>query len=80
MGLTFPSDLFPSEVVASVTGLTGLAAGLSGTLFTLLVGTLVDHFSYFPAFVAAATAPLIATVSVVILVRHTRDASVPEHA
>ena len=80
MGLTFPSDLFSSEVVASVTGLSGLAAGLSGTLFTLLVGTLVDHFSYFPAFVAAATAPLIATVSVVILVRHTRDTSVPEHA
>jgi ACS family hexuronate transporter-like MFS transporter len=29
MGLTFPSDLFPSEVVASVTGLSGLAAGLA---------------------------------------------------
>jgi len=57
MGLTFPSDLFPSEVVASVTGLSGLAAGLAGTLFTLLVGTLVDRFSYFPAFVVAATAP-----------------------
>jgi len=80
MGLTFPSDLFPSEVVASVTGLSGLAAGLAGTLFTLLVGTLVDRFSYFPAFVAAATAPLLATVSVVILIRHTRDASVLEHA
>jgi len=80
MGLTFPSDLFSSEVVASVTGLSGLAAGLAGTLFTLLVGTLVDRFSYFPAFVAAATAPLLATVSVVILIRHTRDASVLEHA
>ncbi len=80
MGLTFPSDLFSSEVVGSVTGLSGLAAGLAGTLFTLLVGTLVDRFSYFPAFVAAATAPLLATVSVVILIRHTRDASVLEHA
>ena len=69
MGLTFPSDLFPSEVVASVTGLSGLAAGLAGTLFTLLVGTLVDHFSYFPAFIVAATAPLLATVSVVFLIR-----------
>jgi MFS transporter, ACS family, hexuronate transporter len=69
MGLTFPSDLFPSEVVASVTGLSGLAAGLAGTLFTLLVGTLVDHFSYFPAFVVAATAPLLATVSIVFLIR-----------
>jgi hypothetical protein len=38
MGLTFPSDLFPSDVVASVTGLSGLAAGLAGTL--------VEHFSF----------------------------------
>jgi MFS transporter, ACS family, hexuronate transporter len=72
MGLTFPSDLFPSEVVASVTGLSGLAAGLAGTLFTLLVGTLVDHFSYFPAFVVAATAPLLATVSVLVFIRQAR--------
>jgi ACS family hexuronate transporter-like MFS transporter len=72
MGLTFPSVVFPSEVVASVTGLSGLAAGLAGTLFTLLVGTLVDHFSYFPAFVVAATAPLLATVSVVVLIRRAR--------
>ncbi|MFZ0588866.1 MAG: MFS transporter, partial [Bryobacteraceae bacterium] len=68
MGLTFPSDLFPPEVVGSVTGLSGLAAGLSGTLFTLLVGTLVDHFSYAPAFVVAGTAPILATLSVVFLI------------
>ncbi len=29
-GLTLPSDLFSPEVVGSVTGLSGLAAGLSG--------------------------------------------------
>ncbi len=69
MGLTFPSDLFPSEIVASVTGLSGFAAGLAGTLFTLLVGLLVDHFSYLPAFIVAATAPLLATVSVIFLIR-----------
>jgi len=80
MGLTFPSDLFPSEVVASVTGLSGLAAGLAGTLFTLLVGTLVDHFSYFPAFVAAAITPVIATLSVVILIRRAREVRIVEHA
>jgi MFS transporter, ACS family, hexuronate transporter len=67
MGLTLPSDLFPAEVVGSVTGLTGLAAGLAGTAFTLLVGTLVDHFSYFPAFVLAATAPVLATLSILFL-------------
>jgi ACS family hexuronate transporter-like MFS transporter len=79
MGLTLPSDLFPSEVVATVTGLTGLAAGLTSTVFTLLVGTLVDHFSYFPAFVMAATAPILATFSVVFLIRreHHSNATTP---
>jgi MFS transporter, ACS family, hexuronate transporter len=80
MGLTFPSDLFPSEVVASVTGLSGLAAGLVGTLFTLFVGMLVDRFSYFPAFVAAATAPLLATVAVVVLIRRARQEEFLENA
>lgn len=69
MGLTFPSDLFPAEVVATITGLSGLAAGLAGTGFTLLVGVLVDRFSYFPAFVLAATAPLLATLAVLFLIR-----------
>jgi len=68
MGLTLPSDLFRAEVVGSVTGLSGLAAGLVSTLFTLLVGTLVDHFSYLPAFILAATVPIVATLCVVYLI------------
>lgn len=69
MGLTFPSDLFPQDVVASVTGLSGLGAGIVSTLFTLAVGVLVDKFSYLPAFIAAATLPLIATASILLLIR-----------
>jgi ACS family hexuronate transporter-like MFS transporter len=69
MGLTLPSDLFPPQVVGSITGLSGLAAGLAGTLFTLLVGVLVDRFSYVPAFVLAATAPILATLSILFLIR-----------
>ena len=69
MGLTFPSDLFPHDVVGSVTGLSGLGAGLAGVLFTLLVGWLVDKFSYYPAFFLAATVPLLATISVLLLIR-----------
>jgi ACS family hexuronate transporter-like MFS transporter len=64
MELTLPSDLFPAEMVGSVTGLSGFASGLAGTGFTVLVGTLVDHFSYFPAFVLAALAPILATWSI----------------
>lgn len=69
MGLTFPSDLFPQDVVGSVTGLSGLGAGLAGAAFTLAVGTLVDRFSYQPAFFAAGTLPLLATVSILLLLR-----------
>ena len=69
MGLTFPSDLFPQDVVASVTGVSGLGAGLAGALFTLLVGWLVDRFSYYPAFFLAATIPLLATLSVLLLIQ-----------
>jgi ACS family hexuronate transporter-like MFS transporter len=69
MGLTFPSDLFPHDVVASVTGLSGLAAGLAGTGFTLAVGAIVDRFSYGPAFLAAGLLPLFATAAVLLLIR-----------
>jgi ACS family hexuronate transporter-like MFS transporter len=69
MGLTLPSDLFPEDVVATVTGLSGLAAGLAGTVFTLAVGVLVDRYSYRPAFIAAGLLPLFATASVLLLVR-----------
>ncbi len=44
MGLTLPSDLFPQDVVATVTELSGLSAGLVGAVFTFAVGILVDRF------------------------------------
>jgi len=69
MGLTLPSDLFPEQVVGSVTGLSGLAAGLVGAGFTLLVGILVDRFSYQPAFLAAGLLPVLATILVFLLIR-----------
>lgn len=62
MGLTLPSDLFPQDVVATVTGLSGFAAGAVGTIFTLAVGFLVDRFSYTPAFLVAGLMPIMATV------------------
>ncbi len=68
MGLTLPSDLFPQDVVATVTGLSGFAAGVVGTAFTLAVGFLVDRFSYTPAFVAAALMPIVATVCLFCLI------------
>jgi ACS family hexuronate transporter-like MFS transporter len=58
--LTLPADLFPQEVVASVSGLSGTGAALGGMIFTLIIGAVVDRFSYVPVFVAAGVMPLIA--------------------
>ncbi|MHB8303897.1 MAG: MFS transporter [Acidobacteriaceae bacterium] len=69
MGLTLPSDLFPQDVVATVTGLSGFAASVAGAGFTFMVGILVDRFSYAPAFLAAGLLPLLATVSLFLLIR-----------
>jgi ACS family hexuronate transporter-like MFS transporter len=69
MGLTLPSDLFPQEVVGSVTGLSGLAAGLVGAGFTLLVGMMVDRYSYQPAFIAAGLLPILGTVLLFLLIK-----------
>jgi ACS family hexuronate transporter-like MFS transporter len=69
MGLTLPSDLFPQDVVATVTGLSGLAAGLVGSVFTIAVGILVDRFSYGPAFLIAGLLPLLATACLLLLIR-----------
>jgi len=69
IGLTLPSDLFPQDVVATVTGLSGLAAGLVGAAFTFAVGILVDRFSYGPAFLAAGLMPLFATACLFLLIR-----------
>jgi ACS family hexuronate transporter-like MFS transporter len=76
MGLTLPSDLFPQDVVATVTGLSGLAAGLVGAVFTMAVGILVDRFSYAPAFMVAGLLPLLATACVFLLIRAPSTASV----
>ena len=44
------SDVFPSQAIATVTGLTGTAGGIGGMLSSLAVGPLVDRFSFTPAF------------------------------
>ncbi len=76
MGLTFPSDLFDQKVVGTVTGLSGFGAGMAGLGVTLAVGWMVDRFSYVPAFVFVTCLPLLATVSVLLLIHR----NVPEEA
>ncbi|MCP5109571.1 MAG: MFS transporter [bacterium] len=67
--LTLPADLFPQRIVASVSGLSGTGAATGGLIFTLIIGAVVDRFSYLPVFIAAGTLPLIAFGFIVWLVR-----------
>jgi len=57
------TDLFPASAVGRVTGLTGIAGGLSGILFPSLTGILVDKISYTPVFVLAAILPAAGVVA-----------------
>jgi ACS family hexuronate transporter-like MFS transporter len=56
-------DMFPDNAVARVTGLHGMCGGLSGFLFPLLTGFLIDRFSYAPVFALAAIMPLAGVVA-----------------
>ena len=58
--LTLPSDLFPSQQIATVVGFSGMAAGGGSILFMLLVGVLVDHISYVPALISISCLPQLA--------------------
>ena len=63
------TDLFTDRQVGRATGLTGVAGGISGLLFPLLTGILVDHFSYTPVFLLLAFMPLIGTISLFVLAK-----------
>lgn len=67
---TIPSDCFPRQDVGSVFGIGGTAAGIASMLFTLLVGYLVDTFSYRPVFlIVGLMAPVAALLFLAIMRR-----------
>ena len=55
-------EAFPRNVIGSVTGLSGMGAGLGGILLTLATGRVVDQVGYAPVFVAVSAMPLLAFV------------------
>ncbi len=70
------SDVFPCKAVGRVTALTGIAGGLSGMLFPMLTGVLVDRFSYLPVFSLAAVMPLAGILVLFSLIRTLRQVSI----
>jgi MFS transporter, ACS family, hexuronate transporter len=71
------SDLVPRPAVGRVTGLTGIAGGLSGFLFPQLTGFLIDRFSYAPVFFVAAFLPFLGVLILQAIVGHIRPVEIP---
>jgi ACS family hexuronate transporter-like MFS transporter len=69
MALALPSDLFPSQSVATVSGLSGTGAGIGTIVSTFLIGYITDRFSFGPVLVGAGLVPLVATAVVFLLIR-----------
>jgi ACS family hexuronate transporter-like MFS transporter len=69
--LTLPSDLFPRDVVATIVGASGTLAGIGGILSTLLVGQVVDRYSYGPVFWGLALLPLCAMTCSLLTLKRT---------
>ena len=68
MALVLPSDLFESESVATVSGMSGTGAGLGTILSTFLIGYVADRYSFAPILFGASLIPLAGMVLVLLLV------------
>jgi len=62
-------DIFPSSVVGRVNGIGGVADSGMGMVTMLLTGVVVDHYSYSPVFIAAAVMPMLALLSILVVVK-----------
>ena len=69
MALVLPSDLYRSESVATVSGLSGTGAGLGTIVSTYLIGYISDRYSFEPILIGASMVPLVGMVLVLLLVR-----------
>jgi ACS family hexuronate transporter-like MFS transporter len=69
MFLSLPADVFHTRAVASVSGLSGSAAGVGTLISTYLIGRITDRFSFEPVIIAASVIPCVATAVFVSMVR-----------
>jgi ACS family hexuronate transporter-like MFS transporter len=72
MILNLPADVYPTQSVASVSGLSGTAAGIGTICATFLIGRVADASSFAPVLVGASLVPLLAVAAVLLLVRNNR--------
>jgi ACS family hexuronate transporter-like MFS transporter len=64
---TLASDFFSINEVGRVTGMAQTGAGFGAITFTMLIGWIVDHFSYSPVLVIGGILGPVATLAILIL-------------
>jgi MFS transporter, ACS family, hexuronate transporter len=64
---TLASDFFKITEVGRVTGMAQTGAGIGAIVFTMLIGWIVDHFSYSPVIVLGGILAPLATLSIFLL-------------
>jgi ACS family hexuronate transporter-like MFS transporter len=70
MILNLPADIYPSDAVASVSGLSGTGAGVGTVLATYLTGIAADRYSFRPVLIVASAIPIVAAAAILFLVRN----------
>jgi ACS family hexuronate transporter-like MFS transporter len=60
-------------VTASVSGISGLGAGVGFMIFAKIVGIVADRYSFGPVFVIAGLMPLVALVALFLLLGPVRQ-------
>ncbi len=71
MILNLPADLYPTSSVASVSGMSGTAAGIGTIVATYVTGLVADRYSFEPLLIAGSIIPLIGMAALLLLVRNT---------
>jgi ACS family hexuronate transporter-like MFS transporter len=69
MALVLPSDLYKSESVATVSGMSGTGAGLGTIVSTYLIGYVSDKYSFEPILITASLIPFVGMILVLVLIR-----------
>jgi ACS family hexuronate transporter-like MFS transporter len=70
MILNLPADIYPTRSVASVSGMSGTAAGIGTIIATYVTGVVADRYSFEPILMGASVVPLLGMLAVLVLVRN----------
>lgn len=73
--MTLIGDLFPAASVATVVGLTGTAGGIGGSLANLLIGPIVQSFSFAPVFIVCGLLYPVGLAIILLMVPHVEQLS-----